>query len=131
MKKFFALCAYLTALPFLVSCQCGVQKQTEENRTVFTLEHFDGRYKTKLERLKKGEGTIYFSATLSEGEINVYYDLGLIWEKELLFSASAGEPIVGVGGYLEDSSVTVIIDAVSPATGEIILDFENEITQTD
>ena len=98
---------------------------------MFTLEHFDGRYKTKLERLKKGEGTIYFSATLSEGEINVYYDLGLIWEKELLFSASAGEPIVGVGGYLEDSSVTVIIDAVSPATGEIILDFENEITQTD
>lgn len=105
----------------------GIDRELGENRAAFTLDGFDGKYSVKLDRKDLGEGEIYYRATLSDGEVTVYYDRGILWEPELLFHAKANESIVSKGGYSEGDGITIVIEAVSPATGTIEIDLEKPV----
>ena len=69
------------------------------------------------------EGDIHCKASLTEGEINVYYDVFGV--KELLFNLKAGESIDERRGYIESGhTVYIIVETVTPAKeGKISIDF--------
>ena len=83
----------------------------------------EGTYVMKLKLRGEGqEGSIQCKASLSEGEINVYYDsLGV---KEFLFNLKAGESIDERRGYIESGrTVYIIVETVTPAKdGKIEID---------
>ena len=84
---------------------------------------FEGRYVMKLKMSGVGqEGSIHCKASLSEGEINVYYDaLGV---KEFLFNLKAGESIDERRGYFESGkTVYIIVETISFAKeGKVEID---------
>ena len=84
---------------------------------------FEGTYVMKLKMKGEGqEGDIHCKASLTEGEINVYYDW--LGTKELLFNLKAGESIDERLGYIESGhTVHIIIETVTPAKeGKISID---------
>ena len=84
---------------------------------------FEGTYVMKLKMKGEGqEGDIHCKASLTEGEINVYYDW--IGTKELLFNLKAGESIDERLGYIESGhTVHIIVETVTPAKeGKISID---------
>ena len=105
----------------------SIDRKLGENCATFTLDGFDGKYSVKLDRQGLGEGEIYYRVTLSDGEVNVYYDRGMLWDQELLFHAKENESVVSKGGYLEGDSVTIVLEALTPATGTIEIDFEKPV----
>ena len=85
---------------------------------------FEGTYVMKLKMKGEGqEGDIHCKASLTEGEINVYYDW--LGTKELLFNLKAGESIDERRGYIESGhTVHIIIETVTPAKeGKVSIDF--------
>ena len=84
---------------------------------------FEGTYVMKLKMKGEGqEGDIHCKASLTEGEINVYYDW--LGTKELLFNLKAGESIDERLGYIESGhTVHIIVETVTPAKeGTISID---------
>ena len=84
---------------------------------------FEGTYVMKLKMKGEGqEGSIHCKASLTEGEINVYYDW--LGTKELLFNLKAGESIDERLGYIESGhTVYIIVETVTPAKeGKISID---------
>lgn len=84
---------------------------------------FEGTYVMKLKMKGEGqEGDIHCKASLTEGEINVYYDW--LGTKELLFNLKAGESIDERLGYIESGhTVHIIVETVTPAKeGKISID---------
>jgi len=125
MRKYFIPCALLCAALFS-SCTFtpkGVALQSENKVNVFTLDHFEGKYKIELERGTHNEGYIAYKAQLSEGKATVSYDLGLLWDAQTLFTADAAAPMESTGGYIENAFVTIVIECAQPTTGEIIIEF--------
>ena len=88
-----------------------------------SFSRLEGTYVMKLKMKGEGqEGSIHCKASLTEGEMNVYYDsLGV---KELLFNLKAGESIDERRGYIESGrTVYIIIETVTPAEeGKIEID---------
>ena len=85
---------------------------------------FEGTYVMKLKMKGEGqEGSIHCKASLTEGEINVYYDW--LGTKELLFNLKAGESIDERLGYIESGhTVYIIVETVTSAKdGKISIDF--------
>ncbi len=90
----------------------------KQDRCTLTLDGLWWTYRVDLDRERRNEGCLYYKATLTEGEVNVYYDNGLLWDKELLFTVKAGETLEDKGGYIE-GDVDIIIEPISPSTGTI------------
>lgn len=132
MKKLLLVILCLTLLVSATSCNLRyfnsykalmfVRSEMGDHATI-SFSKLEGTYVMKLRMKGEGqEGSIQCTASLGEGEINVYYDsLGV---KEFLFNLKAGESIDERRGYIESGrTVYIIVETVTPAKeGEISVD---------
>ncbi len=98
-------------------------RQEHGDHASISFSGFEGTYVMKLKLKGEGqEGSIHCKASLTEGEINVYYDW--LGTKELLFNLKAGESIDEHLGYIESGrTVYIIVETVTPAKeGKISID---------
>ena len=98
-------------------------RQERGDHASISFSGFEGTYVMKLKLKGEGqEGSIHCKASLTEGEINVYYDW--LGTKELLFNLKAGESIDERLGYIESGrTVYIIVETVTPAKeGKISID---------
>ena len=121
-----ALLLSITACSGYVSSYKALMFVREErgDHARISFSGFEGTYVMKLKMKGEGqEGDIHCKASLTEGEINVYYDW--LGTKELLFNLKAGESIDERRGYIESGhTVHIIIETVTPAKeGKVSIDF--------
>ena len=130
MKKLFlfVLCIALllsaTACDYVSSYKALMfVRQERGDHATISFSKLEGTYVMKLRMKGEGqEGSIQCTASLEEGEINVYYDsLGV---KEFLFNLKGGESIDERLGYIESGkTVYIIVETVTPAkNGKISID---------
>ena len=131
MKKilFCVLClavllSVTSCMPYVSSYKALIFVRTENgDHGSISFSSLEGRYVMKLKMSGVGqEGSIHCKASLSEGEINVYYDaLGV---KELLFNLKAGESIDERRGYFESGkTVYIIVETIGSAKeGKVEID---------
>ena len=120
-----ALLLSVTACSGYVSSYKALMFVREErgDHASISFSGFEGTYVMKLKMKGEGqEGDIHCKASLTEGEINVYYDW--LGTKELLFNLKAGESIDERLGYIESGhTVYIIVETVTPAKeGKISID---------
>ncbi len=138
MKKLLILLLILSLI-FLSGCAiipsdkdamalAGITHEPGTNHSKFILNGFEGKYSVKLDREGLGDGTIYYYADLTLGDITVSYDLGTLFDAEPLFTASAESSVSSVGGYVYSDTVYLIIESSSSASGTVIIDFKEPIT---
>ncbi|MBO5931718.1 MAG: hypothetical protein J6Q70_05735 [Clostridia bacterium] len=130
MKRILLLVLCIALLFSVTSCNyvssykafMFVRSEMGDHATV-SFSRLEGTYVMKLRMKGEGqEGSIQCKASLTEGEINVYYDVFGV--KELLFNLKAGESIDERRGYIESGkTVYVIVETVTPAKeGKISID---------
>jgi len=129
MKRIMICVIAILLLISLVSCEAssymavGLVRITRDDYCETSFHKLDGKLIFHPRYTKKSEGQIHYTASLEEGEVNVYYELsGGV--KELLFNIKAGETLDLRGGYIEKGRQTIIIETVTPARGKIIIEFE-------
>ena len=111
----------------LLSCEIssyvaiGLIKSTKDNYCMTSFHRLEGNLALTSRYTKSSEGQIHYTASLEEGEVNVYY-CGSV--KELLFNIKAGETLDDRGGYIEKGPQKIIIETVTPSKGKIIIEFE-------
>ena len=114
----FTSCNYVSSYKALMF----VRSEMGDHATI-SFSRLEGTYVMKLRMKGEGqEGDIHCKASLTEGEINVYYDVFGV--KELLFNLKAGESIDERRGYIESGhTVYIIVETVTPAKeGKISID---------
>ncbi len=114
----FTSCNYVSSYKALMF----VRSEMGDHATI-SFSRLEGTYVMKLRMRGEGqEGDIHCKASLTEGEINVYYDV--LGVKELLFNLKAGESIDERRGYIESGhTVYIIVETVTPAKeGKISID---------
>lgn len=125
---FIFLLSATSCTPYVSSYKALMFVRTENgDHGSISFSGFEGRYVMKLKMNGKGlEGDIYCKASLSEGEVNVYYDW--LGTKELLFNLKAGESIDERLGYIESGhTVYIIVETVTPAKeGKIFIDLRKQ-----
>ena len=131
MKRILLFLLCVTVLFSFVACSGYVSsykalmfiRQERGDNATISFSRLEGTYVMKLKLRGEGqEGSLQCTASLGEGEINVYYDsLGV---KEFLFNLKAGESIDERRGYIESGrTVYVIVETVTPAKeGKISVD---------
>ena len=96
----------------------GLVRESRDNYCHAQFHQLKGTLVLKPRFTEGAEGCLEYTAYLSEGEINVYYDCCGV--KSLLFNLKAGEEIDGErGGYIERGRQTVIIETVGTAKGAV------------
>lgn len=129
MKRMVLFILTLLLLCTLVACEVssysalGLVRVTRENYCSASFARLDGKLVLNPNHSGEGESDIHYTASLEEGEINVYYKVAAD-VKELLFNIKAGDSIDARGGYIESGRQTIIIETVAPAKGEIIIRFD-------
>lgn len=130
MKRILLLVLCIALLFSVTSCNyvssykalMFVRSEMGDHATI-SFSRLEGTYVMKLRMKGEGqEGDIHCKASLTEGEINVYYDVFGV--KELLFNLKAGESIDERRGYIESGkTVYIIVETVTPAKeGKISVD---------
>lgn len=118
-----ALCIFC-----LSACELSVKGVTVEqgnDRTVITFDNFEGKKTVSIPHDSPNEGALYYSTALTDGSLKASYDLGILWDTELLFEVSADSNSIGPGHYIDSSvsKITVCFEAQQPVTGQVILSF--------
>ena len=128
MKRVLICALAFVLLLSLVACEVSsykalmLIKSVKDDYCEVSFDYLDGKLVLKPHYTRSGEGDIHYSATLEEGEINVYYVF--LDVKQLLFNIKAGESIDSRGGYIEKGRQTIIIETVTPANGKITISFD-------
>ena len=131
MKKALLIVLCIALLHSVTACSGYVSgykalmfvREERGDHASISFSGFEGTYVMKLKMKGEGqEGDIHCKASLTEGEINVYYDW--LGTKELLFNLKAGESIDERLGYIESGhTVHIIVETVTPAKeGKISID---------
>lgn len=131
MKKALSIVLCIALLLSVTACSGYVSgykafmfvREERGDHASISFSGFEGTYVMKLKMKGEGqEGDIHCKASLTEGEINVYYDW--LGTKELLFNLKAGESIDERLGYIESGhTVHIIVETVTPAKeGKISID---------
>lgn len=127
-KRFIVGILAVLLLVSLISCEIngymaiGLVRATKDNYCMTSFHRLEGKLVLTPRYTKSSEGQIHYSASLEEGEVNVYYYCGSV--KELLFNIKAGETLDDRGGYIEKGSQKIIIETVTPSKGKIKIEFE-------
>ena len=112
-----ALCVCLLSCTFCSYSALGLVRLEKDNYCRSSFEYLKGRIVLTTRYTLASEGTIHYKVTLEEGEINLYYkDLGSEW---LICNVKAGQTVDDTGWYIEKGKVSIIIETVSPAKGEV------------
>ena len=124
-KRILSILTVLVIMLSIISCNKseGIEYTEGENSVRFSLTGFCGEYKLKVRRTDLGEGAIYYNATLGSGSICVSYDTKMLSGGEL-FKIDSYEQANGSGGYVEGSSLYIIIAADEVSYGTVIISFE-------
>ena len=128
IKRFIFCILAMLLLVSLLSCEIssyvaiGLIKSTKDNYCMTSFHRLEGNLALTSRYTKRSEGQIHYTASLEEGEVNVYYYCGSV--KELLFNIKAGETLDDRGGYIEKGPQKIIIETVTPSKGKIIIEFE-------
>ena len=127
MKRLFAI---IIALSIFCLSGCGffpkgVTVEKAEECTKITFDNFEGKKKIVLTHDSPNEGALYYKTDLTVGSLQAAYDLGILWDTENLFEASADNQSIGGGYYIDSSTskITIIFHADEPVTGEVIISF--------
>ena len=142
MKKvFILLSAAVLIISFAISLtSCGTNEDNTgydpslkceryENCAVFTFDDFSAQEPASFEltRTSIGEGAIYYAINLDKGALAVTYKDTLSHVIQPLVSFSSdNEPANGSGGYVEGGKITVILEAESAVSGEVIIAFDED-----
>ena len=89
----------------------GLVRSNTSHSCKASFKSLEGELVFKIKKTEVGtEGSIKYSVTVEEGEINLYYDIFGV--KEKLATVKAGESVEDVGGYVEGGyQVYIIIEA--------------------
>lgn len=129
MKKLLsALLVFALILSCLTACETftkGVTVDETEEYTKITFDNFEGKKKIKLTHDSPNEGALYYKTDLTVGSLQAAYDLGILWDTENLFEASADNQSIGGGYYIDSSTnkITIVFHADEPVSGEVIISF--------
>ncbi len=129
MKKLLAIIVTAALLLTILSaCDLfvkGVTVEQEEDRTVITFDNFEGKKTIPIPHDNPNDGTLYYSTALTDGSLKASYDLGILWDTQDWFEASADSRGIGPGHYIDSSvsKITVCFEADEPVTGEVIISF--------
>ena len=130
MKKLLVLVLttvlLLASLPACNSIAKGVTVEQGDVYTKITFDNFQGRKTISIPHDSPNEGALYYKTDLTNGSMQATYDLGILWDTEKLFEASADNNSIGPGYYIDSSisKITVTFEADMPVTGEVILSFK-------
>jgi hypothetical protein len=127
MKKILAIILVLCTL-YLSGCESlpkGVTVVETEEYTKITFDNFEGKKKIVLTHDSPNEGALYYKTDLTNGSLQASYDLGILWDAQNLFEASADNNSIGGGYYIDSSTskITIIFHADEPVSGEVIISF--------
>lgn len=127
MKKILAIILVLCTL-YLSGCESlpkGVTVVETGEYTKITFDNFKGKKKIVLTHDSPNEGALYYKTDLTNGSLQASYDLGILWDTQKLFEASADNHSIGPGHYIDSSvsKITIIFEADNPVTGEVIISF--------
>ena len=128
MKKLLAITLLLCTL-CLSSCGTvtkGVEVEQSNEYTKIILDNFEGKKKIEIPHDSPNESGLYYSTNITSGSVTVYYDQGLLWDTDELFTADADNNLTDGGYYIDNntSKITIIIVAEQKTSGEILLGFE-------
>ena len=128
MKKILAIILVLCTL-CLSSCRIfvgGVAVERFDEHVWIRLDGFVGEKRIEFPHENPNESGIYYSVSITNGSLSVYYDQGWLWEPEKLFDASAGDSFADGGNYVDGNTakITVILKSDSEVSGEIFIAFE-------
>ncbi len=127
MKKLLSIIIVLSifCLSACELCVKGVTVQQGENCTVITFDNFEGKKRIELAHDSPNEGALYYKTNLTNGSLQASYDLGILWDAQNLFEASADNNSIGPGHYIDNSTskITITFEADEPVTGEVIISF--------
>jgi len=94
-----------------------------ENSAKLILDGFEGKHTVKLSCGDVTEGTMKLDISVTEGELDVYYDFGWIGETYLIASLKTGETLEQ-GAYIPSvTGVLIIVYCASPTTATIDVSF--------
>ena len=103
----------------------GVDATDDGESTKITLDGLTGKSIVRIPCPDNFEGHVYYSASITEGSITVYSDLGSPLDTEPLFElSSASGCMIGSKETDKDrAGITLVIDAENAAVGEILIGF--------
>jgi len=122
MKRAFAILLVLLMALGLAGCGYAsayraIGLVTIHNRSTYSVSFYDlkGTASETLRCASEDHAEeLYYTASLEEGEVNVYYDA--YGEKVLLFTIKGGETLEGHGGTVTGSNrVHIVIETVGSA----------------
>ena len=103
----------------------GLVRSNTSHSCKASFKSLEGELVFKIKKTEVGtEGSIKYSVTVEEGEINLYYDIFGV--KEKLATVKAGESVEDVGGYVEGGyQVYIIIEAAEKTRGSVFVELDN------
>lgn len=100
-----------------------IKVEQGENCAKIALDGFEGKHTVKLSTGDVSEGTMKLDISVTEGELNVYYDFGLIDNTYKIASLKTGETLER-GTYVPSStSVIIIVECATATTATIDITF--------
>lgn len=129
MKRILAIILLLCTLCFS-GCRLsaeGINVEQREEYTKIVLYGFEGKQRIKIPHDSPNEGALYYKTDITGGSVRVFYDLGLLWDAEMLLEADAENNSVGGGYYIDNSvtQITIIVESDSSVTGQIYIGFDS------
>ncbi len=115
-KTLVSILLLISILLCAVSCSSytaiGLVKSSGVDRAYAKWQTLNGIITLDTYLTGASEGELAYTASLDEGEVNVYYETALLG-KSLLFTVKGGEEISSSGGYVEDGQkIRIIIETV-------------------
>ena len=104
----------------------GITREDHENYTVFRFNNFSGKAVLTMDRTRLEADVIYYTGKLSQGAVRVTYDRGPWDSTETLYTFYENVNIPAENstvGKINQDELDFIFEALSPASGEIIISF--------
>ena len=133
MKKLLAAVLILAILAFSVGCSPvpdGVSVDFGEDMVSVKLEGFSGRYSFKIDKENEGDGTVYYAAELTEGELAGYTKDSWLFDEMSYFSIKAEDGVRSGAAYVDSSvaALTVIIETDKATSGVLYFSLDKDVS---
>ena len=94
-----------------------------DNSAKLILDGFEGKHTVRLSCGDVTEGTMKLDISVTEGELDVYYDFGWIDETYLMASLKTGETLERDAYIPSSASVIIIVECATATTATIDITF--------